>query len=79
MKKHIIGSILLSAVLLLSSCGGKSEKTAYTAEDVTVLLDAGVFSREMEQVVLHDKFRNYLISCNFRLFNIFLSSVYNFI
>ena len=50
MKKHIIGSILLSAALLLSSCGGKSEKTAYTAEDVTVLLDAGVFSGEMEQV-----------------------------
>ena len=50
MKKHIIGSILLSAVLLLSSCGGKSEKTAYTAEDVTVLLDAGVFSGEMVQV-----------------------------
>ena len=51
MKKfHTIGlSGLLSFILLLSGCAG-NEKSAYTAQDVTALLDAGVFTGEMEQV-----------------------------
>ena len=49
MKKRIM-TVLLSALLLLSGCGGGGEKSAYTAEDVTALLDAGAFSGEMEQV-----------------------------
>ena len=49
MKKRIM-TVLLSALLLLSGCGGGGEKSAYTAEDVTAILDAGAFSGEMEQV-----------------------------
>ena len=49
MKKRMIPA-LLAALLLLSSCGGKSEKTAYNAQDVTALLDSGAFSGDMEQV-----------------------------
>ena len=50
MKKRVI-PILLAVVLLLSGCSkAGSEKSAYTAEDVAVLLDAGAFSGEMEQV-----------------------------
>ena len=54
MKKRIM-TVLLSALLLLSGCGGGGEKSAYTAEDVTALLDAGAFSGEMEQVVFEKK------------------------
>ena len=48
MKKAIM-TALLAAVLLLSACGGE-ESAAYTAEDVQALLDAGVFTGEMEPV-----------------------------
>ena len=49
MKKALI-CLLLTAVLALSACSGGGGKSAYTAEDVQTLLDAGVFSGEMEQV-----------------------------
>lgn len=49
MKKQII-SLSLAVLLLLSGCGSKSEKVAYTADDVTALIDAGAFSGDMEQV-----------------------------
>ena len=49
MKKWMIPT-LLAALLLLSGCGGASEKSAYTAEDVTTLLDSGAFTGDMEQV-----------------------------
>ena len=41
---------LLAVLLVLSGCGKKSEKTAYTADDVTALMDAGAFTGELEQV-----------------------------
>ena len=49
MKRRMI-PVLLALVLLLSGCGGKEEKSVYTAEDVAALLDSGAFSGEMEQV-----------------------------
>ena len=49
MKKTQAIAALLVLALLMSSCGGSS-KSAYTAQDVTSLLDAGVFTGEMEQV-----------------------------
>ena len=49
MKRQVMAA-LLAVLLLLSGCGKKSEKTAYTAQDVTALMDAGAFSGDMEQV-----------------------------
>lgn len=49
MKKQMIAA-MLAVLLLLSGCGKKSEKTAYTADDVTTLMDSGAFSGDMEQV-----------------------------
>lgn len=44
------GILLLLPVFLLSACGKGQEKDAYTLEDADALLDAGVFSGEMEEV-----------------------------
>ncbi len=42
-------ALLLASVLLLGACGGK-RAGAYTVQDVQTLLDAGVFSGQMERV-----------------------------
>ena len=49
MKKWMIPTVM-TVLLLLSGCGGGSEKSAYTADDVAALLDAGAFTGDMEQV-----------------------------
>ena len=50
MKRRVM-PVLLAVALLLSGCGGKSgEKSAYSAADVTALLDSGAFTGDMEQV-----------------------------
>ena len=51
MKKTMFKALalLLASVFLLSACGGKSGG-AYTVQDVQTLLDAGVFSGQMERV-----------------------------